>query len=197
VWLGIYYANSASDGLEFPVGWGWSNTHLRSGSPGSQILGRSHYVPILGDWRYGSAYHGLFHYKSKSRLGAVPDGTSNTFLFGEFAGGQWPGSSGGLLWCPGWGVNGTYTAFGVSTSNSDPTQNAAALLGSYHTGLINFCFGDGSVRALTNLASYNSTNFPIFAAMAGASDGKLLPSTTDSGGGAESNSVPPRVISSG
>jgi prepilin-type N-terminal cleavage/methylation domain-containing protein len=178
VWMGIYYGGTAAYGVEFPNGWNtsWVATHLRSAANGSLILGRSHYVPILGDWRYGSGYYGLFHYNSKSKLAAVPDGTSNTFMFGEFAGGIWPGTGGsnGAKWCPGWGVNGTYTAFGVSTGNTDPTQNAAALLGSYHTGLIHFAFGDGSVRPLANLASYNGTNFPLFAAMAGVSDGQVL-----------------------
>jgi len=172
VWLGVYYGTS---GIDFPNPFGWSGTHLRSSNPGGIVLGRSHYAAILGDWRYGAGYRGPFYFNSKTKIAAISDGSSNTMLFGEMAGGYWPGSSNGQMWCPSWGMNGIFTAFGVSTGNGDPNQNGAALLGSFHTGgMIHFCFGDGSVRSLRNVGQYNGAAFPIFAAMAGTSDGQVL-----------------------
>ena len=180
VWLGIYYSNATPPlppGTEFPANWNsaWTNTHLRSGLPGGTILGRSHYAAVLGDWRYGGGYQGIFHYNSKRKIATISDGSSNTMMFGEMAGGQWPGASNGQIWCPGWAMNGIYTAFGVSTGNGDPTQNGAALLGSYHTNVINFCYGDGSVRSLKNPGQFNvNPGFSVFAAMAGVADGVVV-----------------------
>lgn len=67
-----------------------------SGLPGSQILGRTNYLASAGDWRPRPDQlhpnstvdgHGLFYYKSKESLARVPDGTSNTIMFVENAGG--------------------------------------------------------------------------------------------------------------
>jgi prepilin-type processing-associated H-X9-DG protein len=177
VWLSIQYGTG---GIDFPSPWGWSNVHLRSAAPGSLVLGRAHYAAVLGDWRYGTGYRGPFYYKSKTKIAGIADGSSNTFLFMEMAGGMWPNAFGtglnGGPWCPGWGMNGNFTAFGVSTGNNNPTQNAAALFGSFHTGgLINVCFSDGSVRPLSNPAQYNvNPGFSLFAAMAGVSDGVVV-----------------------
>jgi len=115
VWLGVYYGAAGTD---FPSPWGWSGTHLRSSNPGGIVLGRSHYAANLGDWRYGQGYRGPFYFNSKTKVAAISDGSSNTFLFMEMA--------------------------------------------------------DGSVRPLNNVGQYNGTAFPLFAAMAGASDGVVV-----------------------
>jgi len=170
VWLSIGYGTAGTD--YSPSG---SASHLRSGMPGGVVLGRSHYAAVLGDWRYGPGYRGPFYWNSKNKIATITDGSSNTFLFAEMAGGYWPGSSNGQMWCPSFVQNGIFTAFGVSTGNGDPNQNGAALIGSFHSGgLINFCFADGHVGKLTNLASYNGANFPILAALAGVSDGVIV-----------------------
>jgi prepilin-type N-terminal cleavage/methylation domain-containing protein len=170
VWLGISYGTAGTDyATVMPA------NHLRSGVPGSLVLGRSSYAASLGDWRYGPGYRGMFYYdKGSQAIATVADGSSNTMMFIEMAGGKWPGSSAGLNWGCSWAQNGNFTAFGVSTGNADPNQNGAALFGSYHTSLINVVYGDGSVRGLSNLAAFNTTNFPIWAAMSGVADGQVL-----------------------
>jgi prepilin-type N-terminal cleavage/methylation domain-containing protein/prepilin-type processing-associated H-X9-DG protein len=169
VWLSIGYGTAGTDWAPAVPG-----NHLRSAFPGAVVLGRSSYAACLGDWRYGAGYRGMMYYNSKNTIVGVTDGSSNTMMIIEMAGGKWPGSSNGLNWSPGWATNGNYTAFGVSRGNVDPNINGAALFGGYHTGVINVVYGDGSVRALGNLDAFNGANFGIWAAMAGVADGQVL-----------------------
>jgi prepilin-type N-terminal cleavage/methylation domain-containing protein len=173
VWLMIVYGTA---GVDFPntVPSGNRGSHTRSAFPGALVLGRAHYAAVLGDWRYGSGYHGITYWNAKQKIEAVSDGSSNTLLFAEMAGGYWPGTGGsnGQKWCPSWMMNGIFTAFGLSPNNGDPTVNGAALIGSYHSSLINFTWGDGSVRPLKNPAQYNvNPGFSLLTALAGANDG--------------------------
>jgi prepilin-type N-terminal cleavage/methylation domain-containing protein len=174
VWLSIAYGTAGVDFTpNLPAG--NQQTHTRSGMPGGVVLGRAHYAAVLGDWRYGSAYNGMFYYKSKTKVGSISDGTSNTMMFCEMVGGYWPGSSNGQRWCPGWGMNGNYTAFGVVANPNDQTQNGAAVFGSLHTNIMNVVFGDGSVRNLKNPSQFNvNPGFTIWTCMAGVSDGQVI-----------------------
>ena len=169
VWLSIGFGDAGTDRAPaIPTG------HLRSAFPGAVVLGRSSYAACLGDWRYGAGYRGMMYYNSKNTIVGVTDGSSNTMMVIEMAGGKWPGSSNGLNWGASWAQNGNYTAFGVSPGNVDPNENGANRFGGYHTGIINVVYGDGSVRGLGNLAAFNGANFGIWAAMAGVADGQVL-----------------------
>ena len=167
-WLSITYGNTINDNHpNYP----WrTGSHLRSAFPGALSMGRAHYAAVLGDWR-DDGFRGMFRYNSKQTLVGVADGTSNTMMFVEYAGGFWPGSSNGLLWCPSWAMNGAYTAFGAGGNIRDPNVNGAVLPGSHHTGGINQAvFGDGSVRPLRNM----DTNFSIWRAIGGIADGQIV-----------------------
>jgi prepilin-type N-terminal cleavage/methylation domain-containing protein len=182
VWLSIQYGTSGSD---FPNPWGWSGTHLRSAAPGATVLGRAHYAANLGDWRSGGQFRGPIYWNKKTKIAAISDGSSNTMLYIEMAGGMWPNAFGtgmhGGPWCPGWGMNGNFIAFGLSTGNGTSpgaagAPNGAALFGSYHTtGLINVCYSDGSVRPLNNPGRFNvNPGFALLRAMGGANDGVVV-----------------------
>src|SRR5262249_9589174 len=85
--------------------WGGPGNVWFSTMPGAQILGRTNYLASAGDPRAridrtSTANppdrvdaRGLFYYKSKEAVGRVPDGTSNTLMFVECAGGLF-GSTG-------------------------------------------------------------------------------------------------------
>jgi prepilin-type N-terminal cleavage/methylation domain-containing protein len=168
-WLTISYGTAGTDGpAAAPL------SHNRSGFPGAVVIGRAHYANVLGDWRYGSGYRGMMYYNSKNRIATISDGSSNTMMFCEMVGGYWPGSSNGQRWCPSWVLGGNYTAFGVAANPNDQNVNGSVVFGSLHTGIINVSFGDGSVRTLRNVDQYNGTAFPVWAAMAGVSDGQIL-----------------------
>jgi prepilin-type N-terminal cleavage/methylation domain-containing protein/prepilin-type processing-associated H-X9-DG protein len=128
-------------------------------------------------------YEGLFTNRSANKLGAVPDGTSNTLMFGEMLGGfesdriwrrtlvmSWFGI-GALptklgLWQPGLPLYSTSTLTGWNTFSSR------------HSGGVQFCFADGSVRLLrigrTAVRNPNcSSDWYTLNALAGMKDGQV------------------------
>jgi len=91
------------------------------------------------------------------------DGTANTLMFGENStvAGKLAGTDGGTTRAFAWmGAGGMPTAYGF--------QPAGWYTFSMHTGVINFAFGDGSVRSLRNSAPTRTVR-----SAAGASDGEV------------------------
>ena len=160
---------------------GSNRAHTFSSMPGALIMGRANYLGVAGECRNTPTYRpykGLLGYtdtfypgKNPNGLDKVPDGTSNTMLFGEYAGGNivW-GGSGGLPdgWATGgWSCGFNYTCFGTYQNNG---VNQWGYFSSRHTGnMFNCCFADGSVRAVQN-----SITFPVFLALGGYQDGIVL-----------------------
>jgi hypothetical protein len=86
-------------------------------------------------------YEGIFTNRSQNSLGRIPDGTSNTLLFGEILGGQ---SKGVKQYSACWmGVGAMPTIGGMKAVNPTWFQYS-----SNHTGIVQFCFADSSVRGL-------------------------------------------------
>jgi prepilin-type N-terminal cleavage/methylation domain-containing protein/prepilin-type processing-associated H-X9-DG protein len=174
--------NYGTAGRDFKSG--SSVAHVFSSAPGRLTMGRSHYMAMGGDWRTNlpANYRGLFTYNSKNSLGAVPDGTSNTILFGEFSGGHnaWNGQ-GGIPsgWSGGsWSAGFNYAAFGTCPNRGNSNCNFGAgglglswgTFGSMHAGNnLNLAFGDGSVRAIRP-----DLTFAVWLALSGAQDGVVV-----------------------
>ena len=145
-----------------------NGTHLVSAAPGRLVLGRCSYLG-MGGWGPPSQkpqLAGLFTYQSGNSLARVPDGTSTTILFGEYAGSyvSWNGGGGipsgptGASWSCGF----NYSGFGTPTAY-DPTNpsteqyNQYAFFSSRHAGnVVNFAFADGSVRNLSTSIDFNT-----------------------------------------
>jgi prepilin-type N-terminal cleavage/methylation domain-containing protein/prepilin-type processing-associated H-X9-DG protein len=177
-----------------PGGPSGPGTFWYSTLPGSQILGRTHYLPSAGDARpridrnnpAGARVdaHGLFYYKSKEKVGRVPDGTSNTLMFVESAGGMLTGLSspadtpkwtnqawGGAIWWSSAGIC-PNASFSNCTWNQSPPPYASPVFaaGSLHTGgICNVAMADGSVRGI-NAPNIDSLSL---AYLAGARDGAI------------------------
>jgi prepilin-type N-terminal cleavage/methylation domain-containing protein/prepilin-type processing-associated H-X9-DG protein len=143
-------------------------------------------------------YEGLLTNRSKNPIVAAADGMSNTLMFGEGLGGQIPGtytlpdgskltvSQRDFVWS--WMAIGSLgTKFGLAPgSGANPGNNGANLPGgvnyfsSMHTGVINFCFGDGSVRTLrpgsTGIRNPTTagSDWYVLQAMAGMRDGQVI-----------------------
>jgi prepilin-type N-terminal cleavage/methylation domain-containing protein len=105
--------------------------------------GRSNYIGNAGlfgassDAFYGSM-PGYFFFNSKVKQTDVKDGTSNTPIFGETLGGEEVGPRNyALTWA---GAGALPTAWGLLS----PAQWYT--FGSKHSGIVQFGFGDGSVR---------------------------------------------------
>jgi prepilin-type N-terminal cleavage/methylation domain-containing protein len=122
--------NYATVGVDYPAAAG-GNSHVFSSAPGRLVVGRSNYVGMGGYYSKNPAAYdcpgceGMFTYKSKTAIASIPDGSSNTMMFAEYAGGQidWNGSGG----IPN-GVSGgsrmvgfNYTGFGAGDDN-DPLR---------------------------------------------------------------------------
>jgi len=169
-WAAVLIAYG-TPGVDFTPLWGSPNFHVGFTGTTAANIGKTNYLGVAGDWRYGSGYYGAFYYNRTMKIGNISDGSSNTFLFGEVCGGNF-GAPGGTYYSA-WTVTPLFTAFGVADKGpSDPYS--AAEFGSAHDGVINFCYGDGSVRPLTNPAQYNGSMFPVFAALGGVSDGQVI-----------------------
>jgi prepilin-type N-terminal cleavage/methylation domain-containing protein/prepilin-type processing-associated H-X9-DG protein len=152
-------------------------------------LGRTNYVGVGGTFGRGShtsptppyfpigidRYEGLFTNRSRNSLNRVLDGTSQTMLFGEVTGGV---DHGRKQYAFSWlGVGSLPTMFGLSAQ--DPTWWQFS---SFHPGVVQFCFADGSVRGLRPggsnltlelLASFQfSPDWYVMQQLAGFQDGE-------------------------
>jgi prepilin-type N-terminal cleavage/methylation domain-containing protein/prepilin-type processing-associated H-X9-DG protein len=149
-----HYFNDSDVVLNFYAGhWDISGSHAVDGAA---TLGRTNYLGVGGTFGRGTnnspsfplpvalnKYQGLFSNRSQNSIDRVPDGTSNTLLFGEITGGV-PHQGGygeyGASWM---GIGALPTGLGLPVRNQEWFQ-----FSSMHPGVINFCFADGSVRGL-------------------------------------------------
>jgi len=172
VWIGFWVG---TPGVDYPLGWGTVNNRVGSSSPGRVALGRTNYVGMAGYYYKSAAPAGYFQYCSTNNQGNpinVQDGSSNTILFGEFAGGyvDWGGAppAGSVGWA--WSGGSLFVGYGtpvsgpVGTTTSNPN-----VFSSQHTGLINCAFGDGSVRPIRTTIDFNTWVY-----LSGISDGAVV-----------------------
>jgi prepilin-type N-terminal cleavage/methylation domain-containing protein/prepilin-type processing-associated H-X9-DG protein len=139
--------------------------------------------PSTGGVNLGQ-YEGIFTNRSANKLGAIPDGTSNTLMFGEMLGGfDSTVYSKRTLVMSWFGVGALPTKFGLGQpglqyGNSLPGANWSTF-SSRHPGVVQFCFADGSVRALkfgqTTIRKPKCSNdWYTFNALAGMKDGQVV-----------------------
>ncbi len=116
-------------------------------------LGRTNYLGSAGQLGIGIASRepkkGVFFNRSETKIGAITDGTSNTFLFGEVTGHyDYPNRPNDRLWSFSWNVGPQVTEWHRPVYGYQG-QKRWNLFSSFHTGLINFTSGDGSVRGVS------------------------------------------------
>ena len=155
---------------------GGAGGHVFSSAPGRDVMGRSSYLGMGGYYAPSQypQYQGLLTYQSSTSLARVPDGTSTTILFGEFAGGYigWGGNGGIPSGASGgsWSCGFNYSGFSGPVTGDPTNPNSTAAwyaFGSQHAGnVVNFAFADGSVRNLTT-----SIDFSTWVYLTGYADG--------------------------
>jgi hypothetical protein len=160
-------------------------------------LGKTNYTGVAGPgWAEGSMgspsadganyrpYTGIFTNRSTVKLPEIADGTSNTLMFGEGFGGNAPGAR-DFQWS--WMGTGAMATFqGLRPCTTPPAGTHAnnstvcnwASFSSGHTGVVQFCFGDGSVRSVRLGGSHQryqptSSAWWSLQALAGMADGDL------------------------
>jgi len=170
-------------------------------NPTGQNLGKSNYMPSAGsigapNKNYYGQYYGPFcpSYQSLTSLGKITagDGTANTIFFGEAPGGDpvcgynasFVPTSGTRDFSISWmGAGAFATAWGVSTNNSGTgcsSYSSTGLIwyrmGSRHTAVANFGFGDGSVRPIRQGAGASFFTADWYALMyaSGIYDGGII-----------------------
>jgi prepilin-type N-terminal cleavage/methylation domain-containing protein len=120
------------------------------------VLGRTSYCACRGlagrgTSQYWSKYEGILNNRSRTALRAIPDGTSNTLLFGEWNGGR---QNGQRMYLAAWIMeSGIPTCGGLPQDGQDPGPGTA-MFSSMHPGIVQFCFADGSVRGLRKGTSW-------------------------------------------
>jgi prepilin-type N-terminal cleavage/methylation domain-containing protein len=145
-------------------------------------IGKSHYGPMAG---YTSSdgngqYLGYFRKNSKNKVADAKDGSSNTIMFIESAGGMVSFDNVNFFWTLfSWPAAQMYADFGTCPDKSDPSQQncvythggqglSAGLPGSLHANnRILTAFGDGSVRLLNPDLDFGLVWVPL----TGMSDG--------------------------
>jgi prepilin-type N-terminal cleavage/methylation domain-containing protein/prepilin-type processing-associated H-X9-DG protein len=142
------------------------------------------YAPSAGGANY-NPYTGIYTNRSRVKLGAVPDGTSNTLMFGEGLGGAEPGPRDFQWTWMGVGAMATFQGLRPCTTSppgifsQDATECSWAGFSSKHAGgIVQFAFGDGSVRGVHPNGSHQryqptSDAWYAFQALSGYRDGDL------------------------
>ena len=138
-------------------------------NPTGNMLGRTNYLPCGGEWTsYAnfsavfSSYEGVFGNRQKLTLGqlAVLDGTSNTAMIGELIGGSGVGAR---KFADSWISGPLFTYWGLGVSTHDPASFPDAAdwykFSSRHPAVVQFCYGDCSVRGIKPGDTYRSPNY--------------------------------------
>jgi prepilin-type N-terminal cleavage/methylation domain-containing protein len=128
---------------------------------GANTLGRTNYVGVSGGIsKVGNAWDpwaGIFYSQSYTTVATIPDGSSNTLMFGESTGDDEKGSNGYSLSWMGCGIMPEAFSFGATTT--------WYTFSSRHSGVIMFAVGDGSVRPVRKNADVR-----VLRSAVGASD---------------------------
>jgi prepilin-type N-terminal cleavage/methylation domain-containing protein len=137
--------------------------------PDGKDMGRSNYVGVAGPigapanngW---SRYRGIFYHNSRNRMAEVTDGTSNTLMFGEYAGGY---NGNTLEFSSSWIGGGLLATYWGLSPQGGTGKPGWWQFGSMHTGVVQFVLADGSVRGCSRTVDDQTFWFQT-----GMSDGK-------------------------
>jgi prepilin-type N-terminal cleavage/methylation domain-containing protein len=115
-------------------------------------LGRHTPTSTSATQQYYAGHAGLFVSNTQNGIGSATDGLSNTIMFGEYIGGydlEPNGQGTRREWSMAWmAANGMPSYWSISTVRRQ--LNYFYSFNSNHTGIINFAFGDGSVKSVRN-----------------------------------------------
>jgi prepilin-type N-terminal cleavage/methylation domain-containing protein/prepilin-type processing-associated H-X9-DG protein len=138
---------------------------------------------------YWSKYEGIFANRTTVSVAHISDGTSNTLLLGELDGGR---ENGQTQYHFSWMGLGAMPTWGGLPGGGEEFMFAAHF-SSKHSGVVHFCFADGSVRRLRTqsswidwlnweLANLWPDRYPndwwVFQELGGYRDGGIRPSST-------------------
>jgi len=136
-------------------------------------FGKTNYMGCAGSGPR-TVYAGVFTNRSKNKLGAIMDGTSNTIAFGETVGTRWPSAGNGNA------NDYTHSIFSgsifVNQGLNHGEVSSIRQFSSNHSQVVNFCFLDGSVRAMNSAGTQtaNSAQRNTLFYLSGLQDGFVI-----------------------
>jgi len=167
--VALHNTNTGMTGGYYPPPWG-------------DTMGRTNYLGCAG--RLGrtsiaanNLWRGVFTNRSKTKFGAITDGTSSTFLFGEVTGGwQYDANNKPTVrdfsysWqCGAMPIHWLTVSLGGTVY--DNTRREWFRNSSMHTGgIVNFSYADASIRPVTL-----STDRMVLVYLAGMAEGQITP----------------------
>jgi len=112
-----------------------------------QPMAKTNYLACAGSGPR-TQYAGVYTNRSKNKMGAMPDGTSNTIGFGEVCGTRWPNAGNGSAndFSVSWMSGPIYVNQGLNHLE----QSSIRQFSSNHSGVVNFVYCDGSVRPMAS-----------------------------------------------
>jgi hypothetical protein len=146
-------------------------------------LGRTNYAGVAGYAGLGvgaDQFSGLFCNRTRVTLETVTaaDGTSNTLMFGEYLADF---DTGPRTYSASWmGMGPVVTAWGTWTGPAPASpqpgqpQFGHEFFSSKHTGIVQFCNGDGSVRGVRKGLLPSSNAWTSYVFMSGWRDGQVV-----------------------
>jgi prepilin-type processing-associated H-X9-DG protein len=170
-----FWVSSGSQWIDFLL-----DPYGQSSNPSSNFIGRSNYVGVAGaqlangaNTPFMAGYAGIMAQTGSTGVGTrltdVIDGTSNTMMFGETLGGASQGQRDFAL---------SWMGSGALATDWE-LQNPANWynFSSRHPNMVQFCFGDGSVRPISTAGpstNWFSARWYMFQAAAGMNDGQVI-----------------------
>ena len=139
---------------------------------GGAGLGRTNYVGVAGVGASSgvgpAGWQGIYCNRSQTTIGQITDGTSHTLMFGEALGGL---QAEERLYSFSWMGCGAVTSMGGMDANGvwSPLGGRWYDFGSAHPGMAQFCYADGSVRAIPV-----QVDIYVFILLSGIADGDLI-----------------------
>ena len=149
----------------------------QSNNLGSAGTGRGSNTTVNSVGVPWNAYEGMFVDRNPKSLTSMSDGSSNTLMMVEQAGRTFGAGTDNNQFANDWlgscCVSSAYgTGTGIGTFNYQ--------ISSFHTGIVNASFGDGSVRSISGSIPRNSTDptYLVLQALAGVNDGAVVNAST-------------------
>lgn len=159
------WVENYDDGAGNPYGWQLARTNYLGVCGAGQSSGGNG----MGGASWWIQWEGVYTNRSKNKIGAIPDGASNTLLYGEVAGrGDVDAVGNGIPDA----LNASWFGVGVALSFPAPTTPQYALwnqFSSHHQGGAQFAYADGSVRMI----NFN-IDPTVFLRMSGIKDGSAV-----------------------
>jgi prepilin-type N-terminal cleavage/methylation domain-containing protein len=148
----------------------WSENYV--GVETYKSFANSNYLGVAGSGQ-GTTYEGTYFNRSRTTIAGISDGSSNTLAFGEACGTRWPNFGDGAPF------DFTFNWFGAGTCPTlrglaSTEQASIRQFSSYHTGVVQFAFGDGSVRSVKIGSTANAgPDRDVFLQLGGTRDGGI------------------------